>query len=1150
MSFYGNIANTARTHFQFDRIYTSRFAMETAKNNDGIYAGRFVLVEYDNEANLDTFLRVQIKEELTTSSGDKVYTFYYTLDDNPNQSLALMAEDVDDGQIVYTAIENFDPANEITPRDCVFYIQTTVDLNTNGVATFRAIMDGEIVSNYTTNYNIDKLEYGRGYDSTVWQKVYVNNEEKYIKIAELNTVVPAFDVTSDAPTLMPILPHFDLTSTDLYYKLHWQPNWGLRVKSAEQMAGPSFQLDENGNTIEDENIYYSTSEDFIQKSNENTTWIRENYNPQTGETVIKYWNAENHEWIDSPTDFAAAIYYNKEGFSPSTISIERDIQDKINIETTGLSGNQYSTNDGLIAPQVDTQELSIILPSIGNSIAEMWNVVYGDSIVNGGNNRNMDIDWDSTNGLRLITTNNNGNGFTYNINQVSTLAGAINSVHDLMGMIIVDDNQSIISPENADDNKIYYRNNEYYRKAIGFESIELTDSQIANLANNSYVPINFNEFLSNKYFYKNEYSASEINYTLEENDYAAVNRVYYTNADSPGDSIFNAVTPIEFNNNWYKRVQTETPLNNLTEEEYEKNKYYIKDDNDQFVISDGDYSETETYYNVLLEYHTEENAADRETYYRPYTRRVHEGQIPYEHNKYVIYREGERIPDDFTAENFIDIKTCRKDNYIFNDAHQHYEIVSGADGSVELNPVDLFLITENDYYRVIDNNITYLRRCQYNTIPSIDEEIVYLSIDPFEEDDICSDFYSKERYYVTADNKIYSLDKGPFAENIQYYRLLESEKIQVVTGYYVSHTYYYKDNNDFYILSTDLKPVNGRDYYRKQSVYVLSDTSGKFPPGTEWNTNIAVPDTIKLAYRTPKSEFRKLEGFARTLNTIHGLILKINEKLLANDMITRDNNTVQGAINMLNDIIYKFEIIEAGQIMMVDDYGRIHSTPINGDDNWIDVSINSDITAPSINISHKYTRDNVNNTATNPNEEDIDSINLETITIDDTGHVTAIHQNTFTLPYGFNKVEIISPSDAQPRSSTMEGDLGNADIGNILNPSIEATSYNDSLKIAKKGTDITLTAIEEKNCIEINHDTYLDKNSDEGIDNTYSLIYNDETNSISGTEYIRYVNKFTINNGHIVEIGFNKLNFNILKDKIKSLEDKIKNLEDKTKNLK
>ena len=49
MGFYGNITNTSRTTFQFDRIYSSRWTMDQNAGQDGVYAGRYVLVEYDKE---------------------------------------------------------------------------------------------------------------------------------------------------------------------------------------------------------------------------------------------------------------------------------------------------------------------------------------------------------------------------------------------------------------------------------------------------------------------------------------------------------------------------------------------------------------------------------------------------------------------------------------------------------------------------------------------------------------------------------------------------------------------------------------------------------------------------------------------------------------------------------------------------------------------------------------------------------------------------------------------------------------------------------------------------------------------------------------------------------------------------------------------
>jgi len=55
-SFYGNIKNNSRSSFIFDKIYTSRYAMETAlkkdtDNNgavsgDGVFINRYVLINY------------------------------------------------------------------------------------------------------------------------------------------------------------------------------------------------------------------------------------------------------------------------------------------------------------------------------------------------------------------------------------------------------------------------------------------------------------------------------------------------------------------------------------------------------------------------------------------------------------------------------------------------------------------------------------------------------------------------------------------------------------------------------------------------------------------------------------------------------------------------------------------------------------------------------------------------------------------------------------------------------------------------------------------------------------------------------------------------------------------------------------------------
>ena len=51
MGFYGNTTDTSKTHFQFDKIFSSRTAMDRAcaEGIDEVYTGRFVLVKYDHE---------------------------------------------------------------------------------------------------------------------------------------------------------------------------------------------------------------------------------------------------------------------------------------------------------------------------------------------------------------------------------------------------------------------------------------------------------------------------------------------------------------------------------------------------------------------------------------------------------------------------------------------------------------------------------------------------------------------------------------------------------------------------------------------------------------------------------------------------------------------------------------------------------------------------------------------------------------------------------------------------------------------------------------------------------------------------------------------------------------------------------------------
>ena len=47
MGFYGNVANSNKTAFSFDKTYASRVAMDASAQSDGVFLGRYVLIEYD-----------------------------------------------------------------------------------------------------------------------------------------------------------------------------------------------------------------------------------------------------------------------------------------------------------------------------------------------------------------------------------------------------------------------------------------------------------------------------------------------------------------------------------------------------------------------------------------------------------------------------------------------------------------------------------------------------------------------------------------------------------------------------------------------------------------------------------------------------------------------------------------------------------------------------------------------------------------------------------------------------------------------------------------------------------------------------------------------------------------------------------------------
>lgn len=354
MGFYGNITNTSNTTFQFDRIYPNRLSMDANANNDGIFIGRYVLVEYDQDAEYPIIYTDGIKFYSSPNKEDITQIKFETSDGFFTNEIGQVQD-----------IETDNNGNLIKVNSIKFY--QCIGGDSNGYAIFELFTSVNTNNKYIQNFAIDEKRFGnstfKGYDSTVWIKTTETNADgklitKYVNIADLNSVVPTFDIAADAPTMVPITPHFDADSTNVYYKLHVQPQWGMRVAAA------------NGSNSDVE-----------------TYWTRENYNPSTGLSTKQYWNKNSSNWADYTNEeeikkFDAAIYYNRAGFKEYERNYVDDtkLEDNIiNIEPTGESGNLYSNHNQSNSKSTakDIQEIRINLPAIGNMMSDAWDIIHG-----------------------------------------------------------------------------------------------------------------------------------------------------------------------------------------------------------------------------------------------------------------------------------------------------------------------------------------------------------------------------------------------------------------------------------------------------------------------------------------------------------------------------------------------------------------------------------------------------------------------------------------------------------------------------------------------------------------------------------------------------------------------------------------------------
>ena len=184
-TFYGNFTDNSKPSFQFDRIYPNYTIMRLLEKSDGIFIGRQVLIEYDLNP-IDFFLK-------------------YASDSNFNDFFISKNISFSENNTI-VEINGNTWTNNKTKEEC-----------------------------YSLNETIDTTAI---YDSTVWEKIYtIEDGQKYIKIANLNAVIPTLQINNINPTTGMEIISTGVPGSD-YYKLDIPKNWNFGVKEIDYYEAP------------------------------------------------------------------------------------------------------------------------------------------------------------------------------------------------------------------------------------------------------------------------------------------------------------------------------------------------------------------------------------------------------------------------------------------------------------------------------------------------------------------------------------------------------------------------------------------------------------------------------------------------------------------------------------------------------------------------------------------------------------------------------------------------------------------------------------------------------------------------------------------------------------------------------------------------
>lgn len=404
MGFYGNITNTSKTTFTFDKIYSNRLQMDNSCTSDGIFLGRYVLVEYGLPAT----------QYLVGYLDNKI--MYDDPSDRSDSHIILC----ENGKLVKVKRSN----------QWYLYVGNVTASGTKEWKYLTRITNDRVDDEqYNLNYQIDYPVYGRGYDSTVWIKQYINNQETYVQIAELNTVVPNFSIYP----LLPQDPYVAVDDASVVY----QPGKYYYYDETDS----HYKLD-NNDTKTEGRVYYLESE--------------------LGPAITADQSSTNLLYkLRVPTNFQLDlddnnIYYNKEGFSKTKHFYDNTTENSINYKLS-QSGYRFYYNveqDNVVGEPIedgyDRKSLVVKLPALGNAVCDTYDLLYGQ------NRNDSTTNFDKTN-----------------------IKGALNTLNRKMSLDKLDTNKLIYFSTEIDNNI-----NDNYMKSATIEGDNLI-SVDANIEENS-----------------------------------------------------------------------------------------------------------------------------------------------------------------------------------------------------------------------------------------------------------------------------------------------------------------------------------------------------------------------------------------------------------------------------------------------------------------------------------------------------------------------------------------------------------------------------------------------------------------------------------------------------------------------------------------